>query len=145
MKKLALGLLAFVFALSLNLTWAQDKTDSKDVKKPEVTKPTDVQKSTDVTKSKNITKTPNVTKIDVTKTPNVKSTDVTKTAVVTAGTGKPVNTVCIVSGEEFDSKITADYKGKTYAFCCKKCLAKFYKDPEKYVAKFDKQSNKSKN
>src|ERR1035437_8703447 len=129
MKKLALGLLAFVFALSLNLTWAQDKTDSKDVKKPEVTKPTDVQKSTDVTKSKNITKTPNVT----------------KTAVVTAGTGKPVNAVCIVSGEEFDSKITADYKGKTYAFCCKKCLAKFYKDPEKYVAKFDKQSNKSKN
>src|ERR1035437_2110905 len=121
MKKLALGLLAFVFALSLNLTWAQDKTDSKDVKKP------------------------NATKIDVTKTPNVKSTDVTKTAVVTAGTGKPVNTVCIVSGEEFDSKITADYKGKTYAFCCKKCLAKFYKDPEKYVAKFDKQSNKSKN
>ena len=139
MKKLALGLLAFVFALSLNLTFAQERTDSKDVKKPEVTKPADTQKSTDVTKSKNITKTPNVTKIDVTKTPNVKSTDVTKIAVVTAGTGKPVNAVCIVSGKQIDPKITADYKGKTYAFSSKTSLKKFTLNPEKYVAKLEKQ------
>ena len=103
MKKIALVL--FVFALSLTLTWAQDETNSNNVKKP----------------------------------------DVTKSISVTKGTHKPVNSVCIVSGEEFDSKITADYKGKTYAFCCKKCLAKFTKDPEKYVTKFEKQSNKTKN
>ena len=139
MKLVALFFLTFMFVRSYDLTFAQERTDSKDVKKPEVTKPTDVQKSTDVTKSKNITKTTNVTKIDVTKTPNVKSTDVTKTAVVTAGTGKPVNAVCIVSGKQIDPKITADYKGKTYAFSSKTSLKKFTKDPEKYVAKLEKQ------
>lgn len=48
---------------------------------------------------------------------------------------KPVNTVCPVSGEEVDNKITSVYKGKTYALCCKTCLKKFNKDPEKYVSK----------
>jgi YHS domain-containing protein len=61
---------------------------------------------------------------------------------VTKGTGKPVNSVCIVSGEELDAKVTADYNGKTYGFCCKTCLKKFTKDPEKYVTKFEKKSNK---
>lgn len=48
---------------------------------------------------------------------------------------KPFNTVCPVSGEEIDSEITSVYNGKTYALCCKKCLAKFNKDPEKYASK----------
>ena len=48
---------------------------------------------------------------------------------------KPVNTVCPVSGEEVDPKITAVYQDKTYSFCCKSCLKKFNKDPEKYVSK----------
>ena len=48
---------------------------------------------------------------------------------------KPVNTICPVSGEEIDSEITAIYKGKTYAVCCKSCLKKFNKDPEKYISK----------
>ncbi len=50
---------------------------------------------------------------------------------------KPVNTVCIVSGEEIDPEITATYNGKTYAFCCKTCLKKFNKNPEKYVSKLN--------
>lgn len=48
---------------------------------------------------------------------------------------EPVNTVCPVSGEEIDSEITTIYNGKTYALCCKSCLKKFKKDPEKYVSK----------
>ncbi|NWF88575.1 MAG: YHS domain-containing protein [Ignavibacteriaceae bacterium] len=48
---------------------------------------------------------------------------------------KPINSVCPVSGEEIDPEITAVYKGKTYALCCKSCLKKFNKDPEKYVSK----------
>ena len=39
------------------------------------------------------------------------------------------------SFEEIDSEITATYNGKTYALCCKSCLKKFNKDPEKYVSK----------
>lgn len=48
---------------------------------------------------------------------------------------KPVNSVCPVSGEEIDPEITAVYKDKTYAVCCKSCLKKFNKDPEKYISK----------
>jgi len=29
--------------------------------------------------------------------------------------------------------IAYDYKGKTYYFCCADCVAKFRKDPEKYI------------
>lgn len=50
---------------------------------------------------------------------------------------KPVNSVCIVSGEEVDNDITAEYNGKTYAFCCKRCLKKFNNDPEKYINKYE--------
>jgi YHS domain-containing protein len=48
---------------------------------------------------------------------------------------KPVNTVCPVSGEEVDPEITVKYKDKTYAVCCKSCLKKFNKSPEKYISK----------
>ena len=48
---------------------------------------------------------------------------------------KPVNTICPVSAEEIDPEITVKYKDKTYAVCCKSCLKKFNKDPEKYVSK----------
>ena len=43
---------------------------------------------------------------------------------------------CPVSGEVIAKdakKITAEYKGKTYFFCCEKCKAEFEKNPEKYV------------
>ncbi len=32
-----------------------------------------------------------------------------------------------------DSKVTSDYRGTTYYFCCKSCKDKFDKNPEKYV------------
>ncbi len=46
-----------------------------------------------------------------------------------------LNTVCPVSGQKADAKVTTVYQGKEYAFCCKNCLAKFKKNPEKYIAK----------
>jgi YHS domain-containing protein len=58
---------------------------------------------------------------------------------------KPFNTVCPVSGEEIDSDITATYKGKTYAFCCKRCLKKFNDDPEKYTSKLSEDGKSLKN
>lgn len=43
--------------------------------------------------------------------------------------------MCIVEKEhEADPKVTYEYKGKTYHFCCKDCVAEFKKDPEKYSA-----------
>jgi YHS domain-containing protein len=78
------------------------------------------------------------------------SKDVQKTEIKNSGSkttdvktaGKFVNKTCIVSHEEIDSKFSAEYKGKTYAFCCNTCLKKFNKDPEKYVAKFEKENSK---
>lgn len=55
---------------------------------------------------------------------------------------KPVNSVCLVSGEEIDNDITAEYNDKTYAFCCKRCLKKFNDNPEKYIGKYE-EMNKS--
>lgn len=48
---------------------------------------------------------------------------------------KPVNTVCPVSGEVIDDPVLTTYNGKTYALCCKTCLKKFNKAPEKYISK----------
>ena len=130
MNRITLGLLSFAFSLSLNLTFAQERTDSKDVKKPEVTKPAEIQKTVDVTKSKDIT-TPIYTP--------TQKTFITKTPVVTNGTGTPVNSLCIVSGKQIDPKITADYKGKTYAFSSKTSLKKFTLNPESYVRRYENQ------
>ena len=49
--------------------------------------------------------------------------------------GKAFNTICPVSTEDVDPEITYTYKGKTYAFCCNKCLKKFKDDPEKYSSR----------
>jgi YHS domain-containing protein len=51
----------------------------------------------------------------------------------------PQETVtCPVSGETInkaEAKISWEYKGKTYYFCCEGCKAKFMKDPEQYLQK----------
>jgi YHS domain-containing protein len=52
-----------------------------------------------------------------------------------ANSDQVFNIVCPVSHEEADPEITYTYKGVTYALCCKKCLAKFKADPEKYIAR----------
>lgn len=56
----------------------------------------------------------------------------------------PVTDVCPVSGEEIDkdTKITYEFKGKTYRFCCPDCAEAFKKDPEKYIDKIKKQDGK---
>jgi YHS domain-containing protein len=45
----------------------------------------------------------------------------------------PVNKKCPLTQEDVDKKVTVDYKGKTIGFCCEDCIAKFNKDPEKYM------------
>ena len=43
---------------------------------------------------------------------------------------------CPVSGEvmkKSEAKISTEYKGKTYYFCCPGCKEKFLKDPEKFA------------
>jgi len=45
---------------------------------------------------------------------------------------------CPVTGEvmkKSEAKISTEYKGKTYYFCCPGCQDKFLKDPEKYTQK----------
>jgi YHS domain-containing protein len=47
-------------------------------------------------------------------------------------------TRCIVTGDEMvvtASTPHADYKGKTYYFCCADCPGEFLKEPEKYIRK----------
>jgi YHS domain-containing protein len=46
-----------------------------------------------------------------------------------------VNTICPVSGDavgDVGKPVYAQYQGKTIAFCCKDCLKKFNKNPDKY-------------
>ncbi len=45
--------------------------------------------------------------------------------------------ICLVSGEGLDSmdeRVSTVYEGQVFEFCCKPCLKKFNKDPEKYQA-----------
>jgi len=53
------------------------------------------------------------------------------------------NKVCPVMGEKIDerTKVTYEYKGKVYNFCCAYCLGEFKKDPEKYIEKVKKEGN----
>ncbi len=58
-------------------------------------------------------------------------------AAIPAGASQPViNEWCpVMTEEKADPGITTEYKGKTIAFCCDRCLAKFQVDPEKYVGR----------
>jgi YHS domain-containing protein len=47
----------------------------------------------------------------------------------------PVNAKCPISGEDVKPTFTSVLDGKTVAFCCDKCLAKFAKEPAKYADK----------
>jgi len=47
---------------------------------------------------------------------------------------KPAEEIkCPVTGEKADPKVTAEYKGVTFSFCCEKAKDKFLKDPTQYV------------
>ncbi|GAB4295832.1 MAG: hypothetical protein Kow0098_18520 [Ignavibacteriaceae bacterium] len=67
----------------------------------------------------------------------------TQQSEMTTEKGEPVNSMCLVSGEEVDPEITVEYEGKTYAFCCNNCLKKFNKDPEKYIKRYEQMQKSS--
>ncbi len=54
------------------------------------------------------------------------------------------NETCPVSGERIDEnmKVTYEYKGKVYNFCCQGCVEEFKRDPEKYIEKIEKEGIK---
>jgi len=53
----------------------------------------------------------------------------------------PVNKYCmVVSEHEVDPKVTLEYEGTVYGFCCEDCIPKFKKDPEKYISAFKKRN-----
>ena len=49
--------------------------------------------------------------------------------------------ICPVSGQKSDekTKVTYNYKGETYNFCCTICIDDFKKDPEKYIKKIEQE------
>lgn len=47
--------------------------------------------------------------------------------------------VCDMLVEEKKAAATSVYKGKTYYFCAKFCKEEFEKDPERYIAKEEKE------
>jgi YHS domain-containing protein len=47
---------------------------------------------------------------------------------------KPVNSKCLVTGEDIDPAMTLVYDGKTYGFCCADCMKAFNKNPQKYLS-----------
>ena len=49
------------------------------------------------------------------------------------------NAACPISGDKVSPKVSYEYKGKTYHFCCAGCINKFKKDPEKYIADLGKE------
>lgn len=52
---------------------------------------------------------------------------------------------CLVSGEdldEMDERVSTVHEGQTFEFCCKPCLVKFKKDPEKYVDKLKESTTR---
>jgi YHS domain-containing protein len=63
--------------------------------------------------------------------------EIQRTSAQKVDDGKPVNTVCPVSGEDVDPEVIYVYNGKTYALCCNKCLKKFKADPEKYISRLN--------
>jgi len=52
-----------------------------------------------------------------------------------AALGKPINTICPVSGKAVDETKVLAYEGKTVGFCCEKCPVAFAKTPAKFAAK----------
>ena len=49
------------------------------------------------------------------------------------------NKICPVIGNEISegSKVTYEYEGKIYHFCCPMCIEEFKKDPQKYIKKIE--------
>jgi YHS domain-containing protein len=70
----------------------------------------------------------------------VKTPEPTPAAAPAAGTtpvalGKPINTICPVSGKAVDETKVLAYEGNTVGFCCEKCPVAFAKTPAKFASK----------
>lgn len=65
---------------------------------------------------------------------HAQTSDDGKTATDTKTADKWTNTLCpVMVGEEVSSKYFVEYNGQKIYLCCKKCVNKFQKDPDKYV------------
>ena len=74
----------------------------------------------------------------------VKAQDVSNEAKETPELSMPQdagNKFCPVRGEKIDekTKVTYEYEGKTYNFCCAFCVDEFKRDPQKYLKKMEEQ------
>jgi YHS domain-containing protein len=51
------------------------------------------------------------------------------------------NKICPVMGDKIDDKfkVTYEYEGKIYNFCCPGCIESFKKDPQKYIRKVEEE------
>ena len=54
------------------------------------------------------------------------------------------NKICPVGGEKIEEKlkVTYEYEGKIYNFCCAMCIDDFKKDPQKYIKKIEEEKQK---
>ncbi|MBV9491693.1 MAG: YHS domain-containing protein [Verrucomicrobia bacterium] len=55
-----------------------------------------------------------------------------------------INTICPVSGDQVGSvgkPVYVEYNGKKIAFCCKDCVKKFRKNPDKYAKLAEKNES----
>jgi YHS domain-containing protein len=51
---------------------------------------------------------------------------------------------CVVSNDRIDPQVTpVIYNGQEYRFCCRGCVKKFYRDPEKYAARLAASTNRA--
>lgn len=50
---------------------------------------------------------------------------------------EPINKTCPVSGEPIDPSKTVVHEGKTVAFCCDNCKAKFEENPQEFLSELD--------
>jgi len=55
------------------------------------------------------------------------------------------NKICPVMGNPIieDEKVTYEYEGKVYNFCCDSCIGEFKKDPTKYIKIIEEEKNSS--
>lgn len=51
----------------------------------------------------------------------------------------PIDPICGVHVDE-DEAVTANYKGKTYYFCCDECKEEFLEAPEEFISELPVES-----
>jgi YHS domain-containing protein len=147
---LAITMLAFLFSAQLlaqgkKKSNATKKSDCKQTECASTCADKSEMKDTSVCKGKSNTK--DATACTDKSKMKAGSACADKSEMKEATSSKISNKLCPVMGEDVDATVeTVNYKDKEIGFCCKKCVAKFKKDPEKYMKKLkeeNSQSNKS--